>query len=333
MSLKVKFSGVSVYLPERIVTNTELENKGYDLTSEDDFFKGVQQRHWAGQDETSVYMGYRAAERLLEEQDVDPDDIDLIISSALLGDTLLPHPACGIQYKLGARSASAITLDTGCASFVSGIIYAAALIRSGFYRNIILISISNFAGRAQSRQKNSSAIIPGDGAGAMLVSAGNDEDGLLGWWEKSFGEYHQMLSICAQSETGELTRFWDPHHQIAFSFDRQLIEKIKTNARELVPQAIRGAIQKSKITMNDVDLFFTHQPNEFLVQHWRHSLGLREDQHYTTLETCGNLFQASIPISMASATESGVLVKNDVIAMGSFAFAGELAAGAVIRIS
>lgn len=333
MNVNVQFKGIAAYLPQRIVTNADLEKAGYDLTMTDVFFKGVQQRHWANQKETSVYMGSQAAMRLLNEQDVDPNEIDLIICSAIIGDTLLPHPACGIQHELGAGRTTAITLDTGCASFVSGLIYGSALIRSGMFRNILLISIANFAGRAQSKLRNPSAVIPGDGAGALLICAGNEgENGLLGWWEKSLGEYHQMLSIRAMDEAGAPTQLWDPHQQIAFWFDRQLIETIKTNGRELVPQAIKGALESAELTIGDIDLCFTHQPNDFLIDHWRNALGLREDQHHTTLATCGNLFQASIPVSMVSAINAGKLKRGDVIAMGSFALAGELAAGAVIRM-
>jgi len=327
-----KYKGVAAYLPERVVTNEELEKAGFDISPGDVFFKGVQRRHWASKHETSVYMGYKAAENLLEEQSTGASEIDLIICSALIGDNLLPHPVCGIQHKLGACNATAITLDTGCASFVSGLIYASAMIRSGYFKKIVLISISNFSGRAQSKALNDSVLIPGDGAGAILICASDDkQDGLQGWWEKSLGEYHQMLSIRAQDEAGNQTNIWEPHKQIAFWFDNKLIDTLKMNGRELVPKAIRCALDNAGIELDEIDICFTHQPNEFLVNCWREDLGLTEKNHYTTLATCGNLFQASIPVTMASAINAGRLKQGDRVALGSFSFAGELAAGAVIQ--
>ncbi len=334
MNAGAKFRSVATYLPERILTNAELTQLGYELDTDEPFFKGVQQRHWASKEETSVFMGSQAAKKLLDAESIDPKEIDLIICSSIVGDVVLPQPACGIQNKIGAVNATAITLDTGCASFVSGVIYAASMIRSGMFKNIVLVSISNFAGRAQSQLREPSATIPGDGASAMLItSSENGECGLLGWWEKSLGQYHQMLSIKGIDSEGNPSDFWQPHEKIAFWFDRELIEPLKENARVLVPRAIKESLNKARMTINDVQLCFTHQPNEFLINHWRDSLNLDSVKHFNTLAIYGNLFQASIPISISQAMSEGKLGSGDLIVMGSFAFAGELAAGAVIKMS
>jgi 3-oxoacyl-[acyl-carrier-protein] synthase-3 len=216
---KVRFMGVAAYLPEQVITNSYFESAGYDLDLDDDvFFKGVKERRWAAPGETSVEMGAKAARKLLGQVGVAAGEIDLILRSALVDDLILPHVACGIQHAVGAGNATAITLDTACASFVSGIIYGSALIRSGFFRTVLLVSTSNFAGRAQGMLKNKSAVIPGDGAGALLMTGSDEgEDGLVSWWEKSFGEFHGMFAIHAQMEDYELRSFWEPHERIAFA--------------------------------------------------------------------------------------------------------------------
>ncbi len=328
----VKYRGVSSFIPKRKVSNGDLLELGFELDNEEVFFKGVNSRHWADEEETSVFMGIRAGEQVLKKTGVDPDEIDLIISSSIVGDVILPHPACGIQHGLKARKATAITLDTGCASFVSGLIYAGAMIRSGMFRKILVISISNFAGRAQSRLRDGSSSIPGDGAGAILVEAGEGEDDLLGWWEQSMGEHHLLFSIHALDEMGKITKFWEPHDKIAFFFDRGLVDRIKDNAREYVPLAMNRAIEKSGLAKREIDLFFTHQPNDFLVNFWRDDLEIPDGRHHHTLGNHGNLFQASIPTSMADAVAQGKLGPGMTVAMSSFALAGELAAGAVIRL-
>jgi 3-oxoacyl-[acyl-carrier-protein] synthase III len=330
---KVQFAGIATYLPERVVTNHHFEEAGVELPLKDDvFYKGVRERRWAAPGETSVDMGVKAGRKLLEQQAIDPGEIDLIIASALVNDLVLPYAACGIQYGLGTTNATAITLDTGCASFVSGLIYGSALIRSGFFRTILLISISNFAGRAQGQLKDRSALIPGDGAAALLMrSSEGGEDGLLSWWEKSFGEYHGMFAIHALTHDHQRRAFWEPHDRIAFSFDKELVESIKKNASELIPLALKRVIEKSARTVEDLDLVLTHQPNRYLIDYWRDAVGTHQGQVHDTLERYGNLFQASIPVTLDDAIQKNKVKPGDSIAMASFALAGELVSAAVIR--
>lgn len=329
----VRFAGVACYLPERVVTSDELLELIDDSSelAHDDFFKGVRERRWAGPDDTSAAMGTRAGRRLLEQLQRDPREVDLVIASATLNDMILPQVASGIQYGIGAVRASAITLDTGCASFVSGLIYGSALIRAGYYQRIVLVSVTNFAARAQAKLRNRSSMIPGDGAAAVLMEASTDQDALLGWWERSFGEYHGIMGIDAQPVGGERRRYWEPHEAIAFGFDRALLETIKTNARELVPRAILEALAAASLRVADLRLVLTHQPNRFLIECWRKTLGVDPSRCHDTLETYGNLFQSSIPVTLSDALERRLVQAGDVIAMGTFALAGELAAGAVIR--
>lgn len=335
MSPSVRFIGVASFLPEQVITNSHFVGLDTNGSLPDDvFFKGVRERRWATDAETSVQMGVDAAKRVLSQTETPPEEVDLILSSALVDDLILPHVACGIQHGLGAANATAVTLDTACASFVSGVIYGSALIRAGFFRTIMVVSVSNFAGRAQGKLKNRAALIPGDGAAALLMKAGTDgDDGLLGWWEKSFGEYHGMFAIHAHSKCAERTRFWDPHEYVAFSFNKELLEKIKANSLELVPLALKNAIKSAGKTIEEIDLVLTHQPNQFLIESWRQAVGARPGQCHDTLEIYGNLFQASIPVTLADALCKRKLKKGDTIAMASFGLAGEIVSGAVIQWS
>lgn len=327
------FAGIASYLPERVIENdyfSDLDKDG-DFESEK-FFRGVQERRWASPDETSVYMGIKAGERVLSQTATEAASVDLVIVSALMDDHLLPHVACGIQHGLAASNATAITLDTGCASFVSGLIYASAMIRSGFFNRILLLSIANFAGRVQGQLNNRSAMIPGDGASAILIKARPEgPDGLLGWWEKSFGQHYGQFGVHSFDPEGNQVEFWNPHDQIKFGFDSDLVDEIKANSRKLVPIAMQQALDKAGRRIEDIDLVLTHQPNRYLIDHWRQAVGAQPSQSHDTLARYGNLFQASIPISLEDAISRGKLAAGDSIAMASFAFAGELASAAIIR--
>lgn len=320
------------YLPKHCVTTDELQKAGYLVESDDVFFKGVNSRHWADDSESTLYMGTQAAKDLLVRYDVDPASLDLIIFSALLGDYVSPQSASGIQYAIQAVNATAITLDTGCASFVSGVNYGALLIRSGAFNRVLVISVANFAGRAQSKVKHASATIPGDGAGAILLERSHDDDcALLAHYEKSFGQHHGLFAIHAIDEQNQPTHPWKPSQSLAFRFDSELVEQIKENARYYLPMVMQSCLQQANMDSTQVDVLFTHQPNQFLLDYWRNAMHISQDKHIHTLKQYGNLFQASIPISMVEAVENNKLQAGQVVLLASFAFAGELASASLIR--
>lgn len=329
-NVRMRFLGQ--YLPKRAILTETLDSLGYHTETDDPFFTGVDKRHWADDTESTLFMGTAAAKDLIDRHDVDPNSIDLIIFSALIGDYVSPQSASGIQHAIGATQATAITLDTGCASFVSGLTYGSLLIRSGAFNKVLVISVSNFAGRAQSKVKNASAIIPGDGAGAMLLESSQSElCALVSFYEKSFGQHHGMFAIHAIDENSQPTQLWKPSQTAAFCFDKDLVEKIKANARHYLPLVMKQCMHLAQITPDEIDALFTHQPNQFLLKHWRDEIGVPAHKHLNTLSEYGNLFQASIPVSMFDAVQKNRIHLGDLILISSFAFAGELASSALIR--
>ena len=320
------------YLPKRAVSNANLVDLGYDIQSENVFFKGVNNRYWADESESSLYMGSQAALDLIRQHDVDVRKIDLIIFSALIGDYIAPQSASGVQHTIGASNATAITLDTGCASFVSGIRYGSLLIRAGEFHRVLVVSVSNFAGRAQGNVKNASALIPGDGAGAILLESCDAQScALVTHYEQSFGQHHGLFAIHAIDELGQPTKVWQPSHSAAFCFSCELVEKIKENACRYLPLAMKACLVQGKLPIDNIDALFTHQPNRYLLEYWREAIGIGADKHLNTLAQYGNLFQASIPMSMYEAIKTKKLKSGHLVMLASFAFAGELAAAVVIR--
>jgi len=314
------------------VSLESLTELGYETGSEDVFFRAIDNRHWADEAESSLHMGTEAALDLIETHAVDPASIDLIIFSSLIGDYIAPQSSSGIQYRIGASNATALSLDTGCASFVSGIKYGSLLIRSGAFRKVLVISVSNFAGRAQSKVRNASATVPGDGAGAILLE--HSEAGpccLVGHCEKSYGQHHGIFAIHAMDKDSQPTDVWKPSEGAAFFFAPGLVETIKENARVYLPEVMRACLEQAGLGPEDVDVLVTHQPNHFLLDFWRDAMGIPEHKHLHTLDTYGNLFQASIPVTLCDAVAGEKVKAGDLILMSSFAFAGELASAVVIR--
>lgn len=329
-AVRIRYTGF--YVPERKVSLELLNQLGYETDSEDAFFRAIDNRHWASENESTLHMGTQAALNLIKEYDVDPASIDLIIFSSLIGDFIAPQSSSGVQYEIGANNATAINLDTGCASFVSGIKYGSLLIRSGAFRKVLVISVSNFAGRAQSKVKNASATIPGDGAGAILLE--QSEAGqccLVAHYEKSYGEHHGIFAVHAIDENSRPTDVWQPSESVAFCFDPGVVEKIKENARTYLPEVMRACLKQANLKSDDVDVLLTHQPNHFLLDFWRDAMGIPEQKHLHTLGRYGNLFQASIAVTLSDAIANKKVHAGDLILMSSFAFAGELASAVLLR--
>jgi 3-oxoacyl-[acyl-carrier-protein] synthase-3 len=329
-AVRIRYTGR--YIPERKVSLESLNELGYETDSEDAFFKAIDNRYWANEKESSLHMGTQAALNLLEEYDVDPASIDLIIYSSLIGDYIAPQSSSGVQYGIGASNATAINLDTGCASFVSGIKYGSLMIRSGAFKKVLVISVSNFAGRAQSKVKDASATIPDDGAGAILLEHSEAEQcSLIGHYEKSYGQHHGIFAIHAIDENAQPTDVWKPSESAAFCFDPGLVEKIKENARIYLPEVMKACLEQANLKSDDIDLLLTHQPNHFLLDFWRDAMEIPETKHVHTLDKYGNLFQASVPVSLSDAVTNKQVQAGDLILMSSFSFAGELASAVVIR--
>jgi len=329
-AIRIRYTGQ--YLPERKVSLTTLKQLGYETDSEDAFFKAALNRHWASENESTLHMGTQAALNLITEHAVDPASIDLVIFSSLIDDYIAPQSSSGVQHGIGANNATAINLDTGCASFVSGIKYGALLIRSGAFKKVIVISVSNFAGRAQSKVKNASATIPGDGAGAILLEQSDAEQcNFVGHYEKSYGQHHGIFAVHAIDENSQPTEIWKPSQSAAFCFDPDLVEKIKENARVYLPEVMKACLMQASLKSEDIDLLITHQPNQFLLDFWRKAMDIPEDKHFNTLNKYGNLFQASVPVTLSDAIKNNKVQTGDLVLMSSFAFAGELASAVVIR--
>jgi 3-oxoacyl-[acyl-carrier-protein] synthase-3 len=329
-AIRIRYTGQ--YLPEREVSLAALDQLGYETESEDDFFKAINNRHWASESESTLHMGTQAALNLISEHNVDPASIDLIIFSSLIDDFIAPQSSSGIQHGIGAVNATAINLDTGCASFVSGIKYGALLIRSGAFRKVLVISVSNFAGRAQSKVKNASATIPGDGAGAILLEKTDAERcNFLGHYEKSYGQHHGIFAVHAMDENSQPTKVWKPSQSAAFFFDPGLVEQIKENARVYLPEVMKACLEQAQVKSEDIDVLLTHQPNEFLLDFWRSAMNIPESRHFNTLNKYGNLFQASIAVTLSDSIKNEKVQDGDLVLMSSFAFAGELASAVLIR--
>jgi 3-oxoacyl-[acyl-carrier-protein] synthase III len=326
---KAQVVHVSSYLPERVMYNSELRAEG-SFEGDNPFFGGVRERRFASPEYSSVELGARAIERLLQETGVSPLEVDAILCSCVFHDLFWPGIAGGVQHRVGARNANVLNFDTGCSSFLSGLNLANAQIAAGLARRVVVLTVTNFVSRLPEYQQARKSWVLGDGATATLVAAG--QGNILASHERSLGEHQGLFRFEPLPVNGACRNYWERGSgPMDVNFSEEMLERIRANALTLVPDAVERVLRAAELALADVDLLVTHQPNRFFLDEWRARIGARPEQCFDTLETCGNLFQGSIPVTLAAALNAGRLRRGDALALGTFSMGGEYVSAMALR--
>jgi 3-oxoacyl-[acyl-carrier-protein] synthase III len=313
------------FMPERIVP------VGDDLVGEDSpFYRGVRERRFASPDYLSEDLGTLATQRLLERTETRAEDIDLLLVSCIFTDTFWPGIGPAIQHRIGARNATILNIDTSCSSYLSGLNAARAFIESGQCRKVAVVTVTNFISRLTEHQRKKSGAPLGDGASATLVAAGNSS--FLASYERSRGEYYGLFRFEPDLVDGVFRNYWERGcGPITVNFSGEMIDKIRENAVRLVPEAVLECLRRAEVTTDEVDLLITHQPNDLFLKDWRDRIGIQAPRVHDTLAKYGNMFQGTIPVTLADALETGRVAKGDLLAMGTFSNGGDFVSALAIR--
>lgn len=318
--------GTASYLPE-----TVRDNAFFGCTdTKNPMFKGSRTRHHVADGETAVQMIERAARRLGENLDLDfGRDVDVLLTNVSCLDQ--PFTGCGasVARVLGCKPRWIIDMqNTGCVSFVFMLDLARALIRSGA-RSALLCNVQNAGGRIFAHPENRArpqSAIPGDGCGVGYVVA-NDESPVRAIETLSHGEYADDMRV--KSEDGEA--WWAPRSgPLHIDFTQSRIGKIVSRGNQLVPKIVTKACAEAGISVSDIDVLVTNQPNKTFLRNWREALLMPEEKHVHTFEDHGNLFGAAMPISIEKAALQGTLTNGSTLAIGGFSHAGDYSGAAIV---
>lgn len=318
------------FMPECIIDNSTFYKQDNDPLAENPFFRGVKERRFASPQYLSEDLGTKALEKLLQRTDTDPHDIDLIISTCIFSDTYWPGIGPALQHRVKADRANILNIDTSCSSFLSGLNIAQSFIESGKYKKIALVTVTNFISRLPEFQVSRRSSVLGDGATATLIVAG--ESSFVTSYERSKGEYYGLFRFEPEMVDGRFLNYWERGcGPITVNFNPEMVEAIRRNALELVPEAVKECLAQANMTPKDISLFITHQPNTLFISEWRERVGVTAEQSHDTLEIYGNLFQGSIPVTLADAIEKGRVKSGDIIAMGTFSNGGDFVSAMILR--
>ena len=314
MTRRAHIVGWGKYVPKKVLTNEDLSRM---VDTSDEWIRertGIRERHLAMDGETTASMAIHAAERALEMAGHSPAQLDLIVVATVTPDYLFPSTACLVQDALGANHAAAFDLAAGCSGFVYGLGIASDLLSVGTYETAMVIGAETFS-RITNWTDRATCVLFGDGAGAVLLQAGENEGGVLSTVLGSDGSGGDLLRVQAGGS----------HMPASHQTVSEGLHFIEMRGREVyrfavraMPAATREVLEKSGHTLADLDLLIPHQANHRILEAAARSLSLPPDGLYTNVERYGNTSAASIPIALSDAVEEGRIQPGDLVVCVGF---------------
>ena len=313
--------GLGFYVPENVVTNEDLTKM---MDTSDEWIRertGIHERRWVNNKKLSTsLMGTYAAEKAIEDANIDKNDIDFIIFSTLSPDYYFPGSGVLLQRNLEIKEVGALDVRNQCSGFIYAISIADQYIKSGMYKNILVVGSEIHSGGLEKTSRGRSvSVIFGDGAGAVIISATNDDRGILSTHLHSEGKYAEELAVIKPATT-----FWidkiknDKNEDGSGYFPHMNGNFVFKNAVVRFEQVIFEALNHSNLKKEDISLLITHQANLRISQYIQKRLNLSDSQVFNNIMKYGNTTAASIPIALSEAYESNLIKKGDIIVLAAF---------------
>lgn len=319
----VKIVGAARYAPPRIVTNEDFE-RWLDTTDEWITVRtGMKRRHWASEEQATSDLAIEAAKGALAQANLRADQIDCFIVATATPDYLFPATACILAAKLGAVGKAAFDLSIACSGFIYALTVGASLVRSGVYRRVVVVGAETLS-KIVNKADRSTAILFGDGAGAVVLEA-SEEDSFLSSELGADGTTPETLFQQAGGSRCPVTHAAIDHG----------LQYIHMEGREVFKFAVTSMISATDVALaragldrHDINFLIPHQANRRIIDAAVKYLELPRERVLINIQEYGNTSAASIPIALAEAVEQGRLADGDVVLM--VGFGAGLSWGAVV---
>ncbi len=323
---KAGILGTGYYVPEKIITNFDLEKM---VDTSDEWIKtrtGIEQRRLAAKNEYTSDMGVKAAEKAIKNANLKKEDIDLIITATITGDYPWPSTATIIANKLGLSDIPAFDISAACSGFIYGLKLAASLIKSGDFKHILLVASEKLSAITDYTDRNTCVLL-GDGAGAVIIGK---------------AEESEILSTVIHSDGSKLELLYQPGGGCVNPPSEETVKNrlhfLKMNgadifklAVEKMPEVLEKALKLANIPAEKIDFVIFHQANIRIINNIAKRFGWPDEKNIVNIQKYGNTSAATIPIALAEAIEQGRIKKGNLIALSAFG-AGLTWAGAVIKL-
>jgi 3-oxoacyl-[acyl-carrier-protein] synthase-3 len=329
MALSSKFIGVGSYLPSKSITNFDLE-KMMDTSNEWIVQRsGIEERRWVDGESCSD-LALKASKKALENANMSADELDMIILATLSPDHEFPGTACFLQQKLGVPGIPAIDIRQQCTGFIYGISTADAFIKSGQYKNILVVgSEVHSKGLDKSTRGRDVTVLFGDGAGAVVLQASKDQ-GIIHSELRADGNFAKELWVPSPGSARPKDLINKDDMDMGLHFPEMNGKVVFVHAVKKMSEVLVETVKKSGFNLEDIDFFLFHQANLRINQKVAEVLKLPEEKVFNTIEKFGNTTAATIPLGMDKAIEAGKLKPGMLVAMAAFG-SGFTWASSVVR--
>ncbi len=323
----VQISGVGCYVPERLLTNQDLE-KMVDTTNEWILQRtGIVERHIVSPGQANSDLAAEAVRNLCASTGVDVKEIDLIIVATVTPDTVFPNTACRVQHKLGIPRTWGFDLNAACCGFVYALIVGWQFVANGVHKKVVVIG-ADIMSSIVDYQDRATCILFGDAAGAVLLEPARDENlRLIDYWTEIDGSGAEDLKMPAGGSLLPAS-----HETVAqrLHFIKQEGQAVFRFAVRKMEEASRKVLERNNYTGADVKALIPHQANARIIRNTAERMGLRDDQVVLNLNKYGNTTAATIPLAMRDALDSGMVKKGDLVVLASVG-AGYTVGSALLR--
>lgn len=318
-----KITGLGYYVPDNVVTNDDLSKI---MDTNDEWIQertGIKERrHVNSPEQTTTSMGVKAAEVAIQRAGINKDEIDFVIFATLSPDYYFPGPGVLVQRDLGLRTVGALDVRNQCSGFVYAISVADQFIKTGMYKNILVIgSEVHSRGLDMTTRGRGVSVIFGDGAGAAILSREEDlSKGILSTHLHSEGQYAEELALIAPGMGKrwvlDILKDNDPNDESYYPhMNGQFVFK---NAVVRFSEVINEGLQTNGLQVSDINMLIPHQANLRISQFIQQKFRLTDDQVYNNIQKYGNTTAASIPIALTEAWEQGKIKEGDLVVLAAF---------------
>ncbi|MBS8239185.1 ketoacyl-ACP synthase III [Marinobacter lipolyticus] len=305
-----RITGTGSYLPDNVVTNKDLEKM---VDTSDQWIRersGIEQRHIALADQTTVDLAEQAALRAIEAAGIKARDIDLIVFATSTPDKIFPSSACILQARLGIHGCPAFDIQAVCSGFVYALSVADKFIKTGSSKKALVIGAEVFS-RIIDWQDRGTCVLFGDGAGAVVLEA-SEETGILSTHIHADGQYEELLHVpCGVGSNYEQVK-------AGLGFVEMKGSEVFKVAVNTLGKIVDETLQANHMKKSDIDWLVPHQANLRIISATAKKLNMSMDQVVVTVNKHGNTSAASIPLALDVAVRDGRIRRNEVLLLEAF---------------
>ena len=300
-----KIIGVGSYLPTKVLTNKDLE-KSLDTTDEWITLRtGIKERHIVGPDELTSDLAFEAARNAINNAGINSNEIDLIIVATTTPDKIFPSTACNVQTKLGIKNCPAFDIQAVCSGFIYALSVADNFIKTNSAKNVLIIGADSMS-KITDYSDRSNAILWGDGGGAVVLSAAN-EQGILSTHIHADGQHEELLHVPKKNINNKI--------QQTIEMEGSQVFKIAVNTLDKI---VDEALIANQLQKEDIDWLVPHQANIRILEATAKKLEMSMDKVIVTIDRHGNTSAASIPLALDEGINSNRIKPGQLLLMEAF---------------